>query len=102
MLTQVLRITGALALSVVGILAANPSKNHQPIVPFATSPPATEQNVIDVLTVMHHGVVDYSQLGVNHATDPTVKEFAQMMVRTMARCSSPCRRSRPSSTSRHR
>ena len=81
MLTQVLRITGALALSVVGILAANPSQNHQPIVPFATSPPATEQNVIDVLTVMHHGVVDYSQLGVNHATDPTVKEFAQMMVK---------------------
>jgi len=81
MLTQVLRITGALALSVVGILAANPSKNHQPIVPLATSPPATEQNVIDVLTVMHHGVVDYSQLGVNHATDPTVKEFAQMMVK---------------------
>ena len=81
MLTQVLRLTGALALSVVGILAANPSKNDQPIVPLATSPPETAQNVIDVLTVMHHGVVDYSQLGVNHGTDPTVKEFARMMVK---------------------
>ena len=81
MQTQVLRLTGALALSVVGILAARPSKNDQPIAPLATSPPATEQNVIDVLAVMHHGVVDYSQLGVNHGTDPTVKEFARMMVK---------------------
>ena len=81
MLTQVLRLTGALALSVVGILAARPSKNDQPIALLVTSPPATEQSVIDVLTVIHQGVVDYSQLGVNHATDPTVKEFALMMVK---------------------
>ena len=69
MLTQVLRLTGALAVSVVGILAARPSKNDQPIALLVTSPPATEQSVIDVLTVIHQGVVDYSQLGVNHATD---------------------------------
>jgi len=81
MLTQVVRLTGALALSVVGILAARQSKNDQPIAPLATSSPATEQDVMGVLTMIHHGVVDYSQLGVNHGTDPTVKEFARMMVK---------------------
>jgi len=81
MLTQVFRLTGALALSVVGILAARPSKNDQPIALLATSPPGTEQNVIGVLAMIHHGVVDYSQLGVNHATDPAGKEFALMMVK---------------------
>ena len=80
MQTQVLRLTGALALSIVAIVAARPSKNEQPIAPLVTSP-ATEQDVIGVLTMIHHGVVDYSQLGVNHGTDPTVKEFARMMVK---------------------
>ena len=81
MQTQVLRLTGALALSIVGILAARPSKNDQPIAPLATSSVAGGEGVIDVLTVIHQGVVDYSQLGVDHGTDPTVKEFAQMMVK---------------------
>ena len=82
MQTQVLRLTGALAaLSLVGILAARPAKNVQPIAPLVSSPPATEQDVIGVLTMIHHGVVDYSQLGVNHGTDPAVKEFARMMVK---------------------
>ena len=82
MQTQVLRLTGALAaLSLVGILAARPAKNVQPIAPLVTSPPATEQDVIGVLTMIHHGVVDYSQLGVDHGTDPAVKEFARMMVK---------------------
>src|SRR5688572_14732815 len=81
MQTQMLRLTAALALSVVGILAARPSKNDQPIAPLATSPPATEQDVIGVLTMIHHGVVDYSQLGVNLGTDPAVKDFARMMVK---------------------
>ena len=81
MQTQVLRLTAALALSIVGILAARPSRNDQPSAPLVTSPPATEQDVIGVLTMIHHGVVDYSQLGVNHGTDPTVKEFARMMVK---------------------
>jgi putative membrane protein len=80
MQTQVLRLTGALALSIVGILAARPSKNDHAITPLVTSPPATAQGVIDVLAVIHHGVVDYSQLGVNHGTDSTVKKFALMMV----------------------
>ena len=81
MLTQVVRLTGALALSVVGILAARQSKNDQPIAPLATSSPATEQDVMSVLTMIHHGVVEYSQLGVDHGTAPTVKEFARMMVK---------------------
>ena len=81
MQTHVLRLTAALALSIVGILAARPSRNDQPSAPLVTSPPATEQDVIGVLTMIHHGVVDYSQLGVNHGTDPTVKEFARMMVK---------------------
>ena len=81
MQTQVLRLTGALALSIVGILAAHPSKNDQPIAPLASSSVAGGEGVIDVLTVIHQGVVDYSQLGVDHGTDPTVKEFALMMVK---------------------
>jgi len=81
MLTQVVRLTGALALSTVGILAARQSKYDQPTAPLATSSPATEQDVMGVLTMINHGVVDYSQLGVNHGTDPTVKEFARMMVK---------------------
>jgi len=81
MQTQVLRLTGALALSLVGILAARPSKNDQPIAALVTSSRAAEQDVIGVLTMIHHGVVDYSQLGVNHGTDPAVKEFARMMVK---------------------
>jgi putative membrane protein len=79
--TQVLRLTGALALGMVGILAANPLKIDQPIAPLATSPPVIAEDVIDVLTVIHHGVVDHSQLGVNHGTDPSVKEFALMAVK---------------------
>jgi predicted outer membrane protein len=75
------RLTAALALSIVGILAARPLKIDQPIAPLITSPRATGQDVIGVLTMIHHGVVDYSQLGVNHGTDPTVKEFARMMVK---------------------
>ena len=81
MQTQVLRLTAALALSTVGILAARPLKFEQPIAPLITSPRATGQEVIGVLAMIHHGVVDYSQLGVNHGTDPTVKEFARMMVK---------------------
>ena len=81
MQTQVLRLTAALALSIVGILAARPLKIDQPIAPLIASPRATGQDVIGVLTMIHHGVVDYSQLGVNHGTDPTVKEFARMMVK---------------------
>ncbi len=81
MQTQVLRLTGALALGMVGILAARPSKSDQPIAPLVISPPAAGQGVIDVLAVIHHGVVDYSQLGVNHGTDSTVKQFALMMVK---------------------
>jgi predicted outer membrane protein len=81
MQTQVLRLTAALALSIVGILAARPLKIDQPIAPLITSPRANGQDVIGVLTMIHHGVVDYSQLGVNHGTDPTVKEFARMMVK---------------------
>jgi putative membrane protein len=56
-------------------------KIDQPIAPLITSPRATGQDVIGVLTMIHHGVVDYSQLAVNHGTDPTVKEFARMMVK---------------------
>jgi predicted outer membrane protein len=81
MQTQMLRLTAALALSIGGILAARPLKIDQPIAPLITSPRGTGQEVIGVLAMIHHGVVDYSQLGVNHGTDPTVKEFARMMVK---------------------
>jgi putative membrane protein len=41
----------------------------------------TDANVVDVLTVANQGEVDYSQIGVDKATNASVKEFAQMMVK---------------------
>jgi putative membrane protein len=36
---------------------------------------------VDVLTVANQGEVDYSQIGVDKATNASVKEFARMMVK---------------------
>ena len=88
------RVTGALAIGVFGILAACSPKNDNATDTLASTPPATattpttdansgwtDANVVDVLTVANQGEVDYSQIGVDKATNASVKSFAQMMVK---------------------
>ena len=88
------RITGALAIGAFGILAACSPKNDNTTDTLASTPPATattpttdansgwtDANVVDVLTVANQGEVDYSQIGVDKATNASVKQFAQTMVK---------------------
>jgi putative membrane protein len=91
------RLTSALAMGAFGILAACAPKKDQNADTLATTPPATaatptpatgdvaggwsDANVVDVITTANQGEIDYSQLGVDKATNPAVKEFAQMMVK---------------------
>lgn len=91
------RLTGAIAIGAFGILAACSPKKEQTTDTLATTPPATattptpatgevaggwtDANVVDVLTVANQGEVDYSQLGVEKATNPSVKQFAKLMVK---------------------
>jgi putative membrane protein len=89
------RLTGAFTVGVFGLLAACSPKKEQTTDTLATTPPATasaptatptgggwtDANVVDVLTVANQGEVDYSQLGVEKATNASVKQFAQMMVK---------------------
>lgn len=88
------RVTGALAIGAFGILAACSPKNDNTTDTLASTPPATattpttdansgwtDANVVDVLTVANQGEVDYSQIGVDKATNASVKSFAQMMVK---------------------
>jgi len=92
------RLASALAMGAFGILVAcSPRKDNAPDT-LATTPPATattpatpatgdvangwtDANVVDVLTTANQGEVDYSQLGVDKATNPSVKQFAQLMVK---------------------
>jgi putative membrane protein len=94
-----MRLTGALAIGAFGVLAACSPKKDQTTDTLATTPPATattptatpatgevaggwtDANVVDVLTVANQGEVDYSQIGVEKATNPSVKQFAQLMVK---------------------
>ena len=86
------RLTSALAMGAFGFLAACSPKTEQTIDTLATTPPATaatptvdapwtDANVVDVLAVANQGEVDYSQIGVEKATDPGVKAFARQMVK---------------------
>ena len=86
------RLTSVFAMGAFGILAACSPKNDETTDTLATTPPATattpttdaawtDANVVDVITVANQGEVDYSQIGVDKATSPAVKEFAQMMVK---------------------
>ena len=85
------RLTGAFAMGVFGILAACSPRKEQTTDTLATTPPATattptdvawtDANVVDVITVANQGEIDYSQLGVEKATNPSVKQFAQLMVK---------------------
>lgn len=87
-----IRLSSALAMGAFGILAACSPKTESTPDTLATTPPATaatpttdaawtDANVVDVLTVANQGEVDYSQIGVDKATNPAVKQFAQQMVK---------------------
>ena len=89
------RLASALAVGAFGILAACSPKNEQTTDTLATTPPATvatpatgevaggwtDANVVDAITAANQGEVDYSQIVVDKATSPSVKEFAQLMVK---------------------
>ena len=89
------RFASALAVGAFGILAACSPKNEQTTDTLATTPPATaatpatgevaggwtDANVVDAITAANQGEVDYSQIAVDKATSPSVKEFAQLMVK---------------------
>ena len=87
-----MRLTSALAMGAFGFLAACSPKTEQTTDTLATTPPATaatptvdapwtDANVVDVLTVANQGEVEYSQIAAEKATDPGVKQYAQMMVK---------------------
>jgi putative membrane protein len=84
------RLAGVLALG--AFVAACSPKAEDGTDTLATTPPATattpttdmgwtDANVVDVLTVANQGEVDYSQIAVDKATNPSVKEYASMMVK---------------------
>lgn len=89
------RLNSALAMGAFGVLAACSPKKEQTTDTLATTPPATattptagdvtsgwtDANVVDVLTVANQGEVDYSQIAVEKATNPSVKQYAQLMVK---------------------
>ena len=88
------QLASALTIGAFGILAACAPKTDQTTDTLASTPPATattpaadanagwtDANVVDVLTVANQGEVDYSQIGVDKATNPSVKQFAQLMVK---------------------
>ncbi len=87
------RLVGVIAIGAFAAACAPQAEDG--VDTLATTPPATattpttgdmsggwtDANVVDVLTVANQGEVDYSQLGVDKATNASVKEFAQMMVK---------------------
>jgi putative membrane protein len=89
------RLASVLAVGAFGILAACSPKQEQTTDTLATTPPATaatpatgdvakgwtDANVVDALTAANQGEVDYSQIGADKATNPSVKKFAQLMVK---------------------
>ena len=89
------RLAGALAMGVFGILAACSPKKDNTTDTLATTPPATattpatgdvaggwtDANVVDALTAANQGEVDYSKIAADKATNPSVKQFAQLMVK---------------------
>lgn len=93
------RLVSALAVGAFGMLAACSPRKDNTVDTLASTPPATattpattpatgdvtnawtDANVVDVLTTANQGEVDYSQLGVDKATNASVKQFAQMMVK---------------------
>jgi putative membrane protein len=91
-----MRLSSALAMGAFGIFAACSPKTESTPDTLATTPPATaatpmatdagwtDANVVDVLTVANQGEVDYSQIGVDKATNPAVKQYAQQMVKDHA------------------
>lgn len=91
------RLTGALTMSMLGVLAACSPKSYEreSDTLVTTTPPAaaatptpvpsqgtwTDANVVDVLIFANQGEIDYSQLGLANTTNAGVKQFAQHMVK---------------------
>ena len=90
------RLASAVAIGAFGILAACSPRKNETTDTLATTPPATattptatpatdeswtDANVVDALTAVNQGEIDYSQLGVDKATNASVKQFAQQMVK---------------------
>jgi putative membrane protein len=92
-------LVGAVAVGAFGILTACAPKADQATDTLATTPPATattptttpatgdvnaawtDANVVDVLEVANQGEVEFSRIGAEKATNPSVKQFAQKMVK---------------------
>jgi putative membrane protein len=92
-------LVGAVAVGAFGILTACSPKSEQTTDTLATTPPATattptttpatgdvnagwtDANVVDVLEAANQGEVEYSRIGAEKATSPSVKAFAQKMVK---------------------
>jgi putative membrane protein len=92
-------LVGAVAVGAFGILTACAPKADQTTDTLATTPPATattptttpatgdvnaawtDANVVDVLEVANQGEVEFSRIGAEKATSPSVKQFAQKMVK---------------------
>ena len=88
------RLASALAIGAFGLVAAC-ARNDADMTndTLGTTPPATattpmsdmsgwtDANVVQALEVANRGEVEYSQNGVDKATNPAVKEFAQLMVK---------------------
>ena len=89
------RLISAMAMGAFGVLAACSPRKEETTDTLATTPPATattpstgdmssgwtDANVVDVLTVANQGEFDYSQIGVDKATNQSVKQFAELMVK---------------------
>lgn len=86
------RITGAFVLGAFGFLTACADADRTDLDTVGTSPATattpgigeaawTDANVVDALVTANQGEVEYSQIAVERATNPQVKEYAQTMVR---------------------
>lgn len=87
-----MRLASAVAIGAFGLLAACSPRADETPDTLAATPPATattptvtetwtDANVLDVLTVANQGEIDYSQIAAEKASNASVKQFAQKMVK---------------------
>jgi putative membrane protein len=88
-----MRLAGVLAIGALVVACAPKAEDGTDT--LGVTPPATattpttgdmtggwtDANVVDVITVANQGEVDYSQIGVEKATNASVKEYAALMVK---------------------
>jgi len=86
------QLASVVAIGAFGLLAACSPKADETPDTLATTPPATattptvtdawtDANVLDVITVANQGEIDYSQIAAEKASNVSVKQFAQKMVK---------------------